>query len=190
MLNISTISTIILSILVIFLISGLILLISKRFVKCPKGKVLVIFGDFKRSDGVKVLNGGRAFVWPVIQDYSFLSLETIFQEVTVDYALSRDKSRVRMSCEISVSLDTDEKGIYLAANYLTDLSKKDIAGTIKNIAIGQIRKLIEQNSDETLKYKISYFLDLLSKLCEQELGKLGLRLISLNLKHIDIIATH
>jgi len=48
----------------------------QRYIKCPADKLLVIYGRVEdgNEDGLKVLHGGAAFVWPVIQEYEFIDL--------------------------------------------------------------------------------------------------------------------
>ena len=47
-----------------------------RYKRCPSDKILVIYG---RTGGTsaRCVHGGGAFIWPVIQDYSFLDLKPL-----------------------------------------------------------------------------------------------------------------
>ncbi len=48
-----------------------------RYKRCPSDKILVIYGK-TGGTSAKCVHGGGAFIWPVIQDYSFLDLN-LFQ---------------------------------------------------------------------------------------------------------------
>ena len=50
---------------------------ASRYKRCPSDKVLVIYGRVERGRSSKTMHGGGAFVWPLIQDYAYLSLTPI-----------------------------------------------------------------------------------------------------------------
>ena len=54
-----------------------VVLIVKRYRRCPSNRVLVIYGKAGGGKAVKCLHGGATFVWPLIQDHAYLSLEPI-----------------------------------------------------------------------------------------------------------------
>ena len=53
-----------------------------RYRRCPSDKILVIFGTRGTNGSAKCIHGGGAFVWPIIQDYAYLSLTPISIEPT------------------------------------------------------------------------------------------------------------
>ena len=66
----------------ILVVIGVVLLfilfatIIRRYRRCPSDKILVVYG--KTGGGsAKCIHGGGKFVWPVIQDYAYLSLTPI-----------------------------------------------------------------------------------------------------------------
>jgi hypothetical protein len=58
---------------VVALLAGLALLFVKRYVRCPANKILVISGRVAGEGAARCISGGGAFVWPVVQEYEFLS---------------------------------------------------------------------------------------------------------------------
>ena len=62
-----------------------------RYRRCPSDKILVIFGTRGTNGSAKCIHGGGAFVWPIIQDYAYLSLTPISIEANLTNA-SRDKT--------------------------------------------------------------------------------------------------
>ena len=65
-------------ILVVFLFSML-----KRYKRCPSDKILVVYGKTGGEGSAKCVHGGASFIWPIIQDYSFLDLTPISIEVNL-----------------------------------------------------------------------------------------------------------
>ena len=48
---------------------------ASRYRRCPSNRILVIFGRVGSGRASRCLHGGGALVWPLIQDWAFLSLE-------------------------------------------------------------------------------------------------------------------
>ena len=49
-----------------------LLLLIKRYKRCPSNNVLVVYGKVTGAQAAKTIHGGGTFVWPLIQDYDFL----------------------------------------------------------------------------------------------------------------------
>ena len=59
----------------------MVILLKANYKRCSSNQVLVIFGKTSKGQAAKTVHGGAAFVWPLIQDYSYLSLEPIQIEI-------------------------------------------------------------------------------------------------------------
>ena len=75
---------------------GLVILIVKRYKRCPSNRVLVIFGKTSGGNAAKCVHGGAAFVYPLVQDYAYLTLDPIQIEVPLKGALSIENIRVNV----------------------------------------------------------------------------------------------
>ncbi|MGB0423509.1 MAG: flotillin family protein, partial [Flavobacteriales bacterium] len=80
----------------VFLVGAVILIfvvflfsILKRYKRCPSDKILVVYGKTGGEGSAKCVHGGAAFIWPIIQDYSFMDLTPISIEVNLVNALSK-----------------------------------------------------------------------------------------------------
>lgn len=73
--DVSTLSPAVLitGVLVLLFLSITMLFVS-RYRRCPANRVLVISGRVGTGQSARVINGGGAFIWPVIQEYAFLDL--------------------------------------------------------------------------------------------------------------------
>src|SRR5262245_39219779 len=72
----------------VIVLLGFVQLLARRYKRCPSNRVLVIFGKAGTGQAVKCVHGGATFVWPLIQDYAYLSLEPIQIEIPLRGALS------------------------------------------------------------------------------------------------------
>ena len=98
------------------------LLLAKQYKRCPSNRVLVIYGRTNKGGAARTIHGGAAFVWPLIQDYAYLSLEPIQIEVPLRGALSSENIRVNVPSVFTVAIDTKPQVMQNAAIRLLGLS--------------------------------------------------------------------
>src|SRR5437763_16291101 len=84
----------------------MVILLKANYKRCSSNQVLVIFGKTAKGQAAKTVHGGAAFVWPLIQDYSYLSLEPIQIEIPLRGALPMEKSRVNGPSVFTVAVGT------------------------------------------------------------------------------------
>ena len=103
-----------------------------RYKRCPKDKILVIWGALLGGGGErssKCIHGGGAFVWPLVQDFSYLSLEPLNIEIQA-MTITSDNKYVDVSMDFSVQISLEEEVMYNAADCLLNQSSdaiKDMA---------------------------------------------------------------
>ena len=161
----------------------LIMSLISRYKRCPSDKILVVYGNTGGSSA-KCIHGGGAFIWPVIQDYAFLSLIPISIEANLTNALSRQNIRVDVPCRFTVGISTDSDSMNNAAERLLGLTSDQIQELARDILFGQLRLVIATMSIEEINSDRDKFLENISKNVEAELKKIGLKLINVNVTDI------
>lgn len=167
---------------VAFLFITVVALIN-RYRRCPSDKILVIYGS-KGKSSAKCIHGGGAFVWPVIEDYAYLSLIPISIDANLTNALSRQNIRVDVPSRFTVGISTDPEYMTAAAERLLGLTPAQIQELARDILFGQLRLVIATMSIEELNNDRDKFLENISANVEVELKKIGLRLINVNVTDI------
>ncbi len=154
-----------------------------RYKRCPSDKILVIYG---RTGGTsaRCVHGGGSFIWPVIQDYSFLDLKPLSIEANLTNALSRQNIRVDVPCRFTIAISTEPENMNTAAERLLGLSSENIQELAKDILFGQLRLVIATMTIEEINSDRDKFLDNISKNVDSELKKIGLKLINVNVTDI------
>ena len=118
-----------------------VILVVKRYKRCPSNKVLVIFGKVAHGQSARCLHGGGAFVWPLIQDYAFLSLDPMQIEIPLRGALSAENIRVNVPSVFTVAVAATMAGIsalWLVGRLMRGLSALHSQGNLDlQNAIGQ-----------------------------------------------------
>lgn len=168
------------TIILVFLFVAII----NRYRRCPSDKVLVIYGNRGTSKSAKCVHGGGAFVWPIIEDYAYLSLTPIGIDANLTNALSKQNIRVDVPCRFTVGISTDPESMLAAAERLLGQSAQQIQELARDILFGQLRLVIATMSIEELNSDRDKFLEAITANVEVELKKIGLRLINVNVTDI------
>lgn len=167
---------------VVLVMLGMALL--NRYRRCPSDKILVVYGTTGDRGSAKCVHGGGTFVWPVIQDYAYLSLTPIGIDANLTNALSRQNIRVDVPCRFTVGISTEPDSMLAAAERLLGLQSSQIQEMARDILFGQLRLVIATMSIEELNSDRDKFLEAITANVEVELKKIGLRLINVNVTDI------
>lgn len=182
-------AVLVVAVVVLFLFV-LIVSFFKRYKRCPSDRILVVFGKVgkgvdEESRSAKCIHGGAAFIWPVIQDYSFLDLTPISIEINLTNALSKQNIRVDVPSRFTVGISTEPGVMTNAAERLLGLSQSDVSNLAKDIIFGQLRLVVATMDIEEINSNRDKFLAAVSSNVEQELKKIGLKLINVNVTDIN-----
>ena len=162
-----------------------IILLKANYKRCSSNQVLVIFGKTSKGQAAKTVHGGASFVWPLFQDYSYLSLEPIQIEIPLRGALSGENIRVNVPSVFTVAVGTQPDVMTNAAIRLLDLSTDEIRKQAEEIIFGQLRQVIASMKIEDINRDRDTFLQHIQNSVEPELKKIGLVLINVNITDIQ-----
>src|SRR3954471_1016076 len=163
----------------------LLIVLKANYKRCSSNQVLVIFGRTTKGEAATTVHGGAAFVWPLIQDYSYLSLEPIQIEIPLRGALSTENIRVNVPSVFTVAIGTQPDVMTNAAIRLLELSTDDIRKQAEEIIFGQLRQVIASMKIEDINRDRETFLQHVQNSVEPELKKIGLVLINVNITDIQ-----
>jgi flotillin len=158
--------------------------ILSRFRKCKSDQILVVYGKTGGNKSAKCIQGGAAFVWPVIQGYQYMDLSPLQFDCNLQKALSSQNIRVDVPTTVTIAISTDPEVMQNAAERLLELDDKTIENLVRDIVYGQMRTIIADMTIEELNADRDKFLGAVKKMIDTELRKLGLMLININI--IDI----
>jgi flotillin len=163
---------------------GILRFLTTRYKRCPSNRVLVIYGRVGGGNTARCVHGGAKFVWPLFQDYSYLSLEPIQIEIPLRGALSIENIRVNVPSVFTVAIGTSPEVMQNAAIRLLGLNFIEIRKQAEEIIFGQLRQVIASMRIEDINRDRDTFLDHIQRSLEPELKKIGLVLINVNITDI------
>ena len=158
--------------------------VSSRYKRCPSDKILVIYGKVQKGRSSKTMHGGGAFIWPLIQDYQYLSLTPLTINIDLRNALSQQNIRINVPSTFTVGVSTEPAIMSNAAVRLLGLKPQQIEAMAKEIIFGQLRLTVASLTIEQINQDRESFLDAIRKNVEPELNKIGLYLINVNITDI------
>ncbi len=161
-----------------------IILLKSNYKRCSSNQVLVIFGKTKQGQAAKTVHGGAAFVWPLFQDYRYLSLEPIQIEIPLRGALSMENIRVNVPSVFTVAVGTAPEVMTNAAIRLLGLATPQVRKQAEEIIFGQLRQVIASMQITDINRNRDTFLEHIQGSVEPELKKIGLVLINVNITDI------
>lgn len=160
------------------------ILVVRQYKRCPSNRILVVYGKVGKDKSSKCMHGGGTFVLPLVQDYAFLSLEPIVIEVPLEGALSLNNIRVNAPATFTVGVSTDPVIMQNAAERLLNLPTQVVREQAQDIILGQLRLVIATMSIEEINKDREKFMSLINKNVAEEINKIGLELINVNIRDI------
>ncbi|MBL9147625.1 MAG: flotillin family protein [Phycisphaerae bacterium] len=169
---------------VLFVLVVVALLVFRYYRRCPSNRILVIYGRVSGGKAAKCMHGGGTVVWPLIQDWAYLSLEPMVIDIPLSGALSLNNIRVNVPATFTVGISTDPVLMNNAAERLLNLTTQQIRDQAQDIILGQLRLVIATLTIEEINKDREKFMKLINENVAQEINKIGLELINVNVRDI------
>jgi len=161
-----------------------VLFLATRYKRCPSDKILVVYGKVGAGQSARCIHGGGAFIWPLIQDYSYMNLTPLSIAIPLQKALSLQNIRINVPSTFTVGISTEDAIMYNAAERLLNLASDDVESMAKEIIFGQLRLTVASLTIEQINQDREKFLEAIRRNVAPELNKIGLYLINVNITDI------
>lgn len=182
-----TIATIIIVVLLI------IALIAGRYRKTGPNQALIITGGLLKgpylttvpetSTRVKVVKGGGAFVWPIVQQAQVLNMDTFTYEVQVQNVMTLNNVKVNAKATATLRIGSDKKMIAIASEKIMGLKQDDLLDQMERITTGAIRDTLSQLTPKDANNR-EKFASMVNQACSQTFANLGLEITNLSITDI------
>jgi flotillin len=155
--------------------------LSKRYVKVPPQKALIIYGGGK----TRVVSGGAKFVLPMIENFYFLDLALFQFDVELKNVPNKDSVPISVKAAVSAKISNKEDMLPVAAGMFGEVGLKDITDKVRGIVDGHVRALIGQSDMETILRDQDKFKQQIQSVVATELGKIGCEIVVLNIQEVN-----
>ena len=168
----------------IILIVATVSFFSSRYKRCPSDMILVVFGKVGQGQSARCIHGGGTIIWPLIQDFSYMSLTPMTIAIPLQNALSFQNIRINVPSTFTVGISTEPGIMQNAAERLLNQTKEDIEEMAMEIIFGQLRLTVASLTIEQINQDRESFLESIRENVSPELNKIGLYLINVNITDI------
>ena len=178
----------------VFVLSVWVIL--SRYRRAAPDELLVVFGKSGKikvtgEDGKeqtiitpsKIIQGGGAFVWPIIQDCKKMSMAPIQIKVTVD-GIDAQAIPMHLPVVLTTAISRDKEIQQNAATRFLSANPTEIQKQISEILIGETRAIMATMPIEAINADRTSFLENVRKSLEQELTKVGYDVTNINISEI------
>ncbi|MBP5640481.1 MAG: flotillin family protein, partial [Victivallales bacterium] len=172
------------AVLVGIVIIGIFYSLTRCYRKCPSDRIMVIFGKTGGHEAAQCIHGGAKFIWPIFQDYGYISLRPLQITVNLDNALCKQNIRINVPSVFTVGVSTNPEIMGNAAERLFGQTPEAISELAKDIIFGQLRLVIASMMIEEINADRETFLRAVEANVAEELNKIGLVLLNVNITDI------
>ena len=157
---------------------------------CQPNEVLIFSGKKRRlSDGstlgYRVIKGGRAFRWPVIERVDRLLLNTIPIDLMVSNAYSKGGIPLTVRAIANVKIASNEPEINNAVERLLGKPLNEVQGIAKETLEGNLRGVLATLTPEEVNEDRLKFAKTLVDEADNDLSALGLQLDTLKIQSVE-----
>ncbi|HNW35325.1 MAG TPA: SPFH domain-containing protein [Candidatus Ozemobacteraceae bacterium] len=138
----------------------------------------------KHTLGFKVVKGGRAFVWPIIERAERLSLELMTLEIQTPEVMTNSGVPVMVDGVAQIKVKSEEFAIHTAAEQFLGKSKSEIMGIAHQTLEGHLRAILGTMEVEEIIKNRDKFASNVQEVSAPDLARMGLVIVSFTIKDI------
>ncbi len=134
--------------LFVFIMITLVAVYASRVQKVGPNEVLVISGRQTRNrktgevEPYRIVKGGRAFIWPILERVDRLMLELMTIEVTTDDVYTRQGVPITLEGVAQIKVASDDVSIRTAAERFLSKSRAEIINVAHETLAGHLRAIV------------------------------------------------
>lgn len=166
------------------MVLSFVLFYSMRFKLAPSDKILVVYGRVGEGKAAQCLHGGGKLIIPLIQNYAYLDLKPMTININLTNALSLQNIRINVPSTFTIGISIDPAIMQNAAERMLGLHINQIEEMASEIIFGQLRLTVASLTIEQINSDRERFLEQIRTNVDQELNKVGLYLINVNITDI------
>ena len=145
---------------------------------------MVISGSYLGGKTALTIHGGGKLVLPLVQEYQYLDLTPMTISIDLKHALSLQNIRINVPSTFTIAISKDPSITQNAAERLLGQPRNQIESMASEIIFGQLRLTVATLTIEQINQDREAFLSRVSLNVDNELHKIGLYLVNVNVTDI------
>ncbi|MEN6356244.1 MAG: SPFH domain-containing protein [Armatimonadota bacterium] len=192
LLNPSGVATTVVAVVVFFVL--IFMIAASRYRKAGPNQVLVVYGKKRHyrdaisgergTRGFRIVKGGGVVVLPIVETYSYLSLELMTIDITTPAVYTVQGVPVLVEGVAQIKVRGDDTSIATAAEQFLDKNQAQIAEIAHQTLEGHLRAIIGTMNVEELVTNRDSFAQRVQEVSAGDLANMGLQVVSFVIKDI------
>lgn len=176
--------------LFLFIVFTLVAAWATRVRKVGPNEVLVISGRRRRNpttgevEPYRIVKGGRAFIWPILERVDIMSLEIMTIEVATDDVYTQQGVPVTLEGVAQIKVASDDVSIRTAAERFLSKSANEIRDVAHETLAGHLRAIIGTLTVEEIYRERDKFAQSAQDVSAGDLANMGLAIDSFVIKDV------
>jgi flotillin len=176
--------------LFLFIAFTLIAVWASRVRKIGPNEVLVISGRKQRNretgevEPYRIVKGGRAFIWPILERVDVLSLELMTIEITTDDVYTVQGVAITLEGVAQIKVASDDVSIRTAAERFLSKTRAEIINVAHETLAGHLRAIIGTLTVEQIYRERDIFAQSVQDVSAGDLANMGLGIDTFVIKDV------
>jgi flotillin len=155
---------------------------ARNYRKCPPNRVLVVYGRKHKARGeaeargYRLITGGSAFVLPLLEDYTYIGLDTFSVESSVTDTPNKDGVPVTVEATANIKVSSDPERLAAAVERMLGKTTQEIHNLLKTTLDGLLRQIIGTLTVEDIVRNREKLAQEVLSGAQTELNKLGFQI--------------
>ena len=176
--------------LFLFILFTLVAVYASRVRKVGPNEVLVISGRETRNkvtgekEPYRLVKGGRAFIWPILERVDLLLLEIMTIEVTTEDVYTKQGVPITLEGVAQIKVASDDVSIRTAAERFLSKSRAEIINVAHETLAGHLRAIIGTLTVEQIYRERDVFAQSVQDVSATDLANMGLGIDTFVIKDV------
>lgn len=176
--------------LFLFILFTLVAVYASRVRKVGPNEVLIISGRRTRSaetgevEPYRIVKGGRAFIWPILERVDTLLLEIMTIEIITDDVYTRQGVPVTLEGVAQIKIASDDVSIRTAAERFLSKTRAEITNVAHETLAGHLRAIIGNMTVEEIYRERDRFAQEVQDVSASDLANMGLGIDTFVIKDV------
>jgi flotillin len=179
-------------VILLFLFFGftLIAVYASRVQKVGPNEVLVISGRQRRNpqtgekEPYRIVKGGRAFIWPILERVDRIMLEIMTIEVTTEKVYTKQGVAITLEGVAQIKIASDDVSIRTAAERFLSKTRAEIINVAHETLAGHLRGIIGTLTVEEIYRERDKFAQSVQEVSASDLANMGLGIDTFVIKDV------
>lgn len=168
---------------IIIVVILLIIVFASRYRTVKADEAMIVTGALTR-DGMKIVKAGGTFVWPVVQNSSFLSLQVQTLDIHTPEVYTMHGVPVMVDGVAQIKIKGDQESIATAAEQFLGKPEEELKSIATQTMEGHLRAILGTMTVEDVYRNREEFAKNVQEVAASDLNKMGLQIVSFTIRDV------